>query len=155
MITMKGLFLLGTLAITVGACCYAYHKSNNEKNLSSVKSADENNDIFEKVSKISANVNDCCNAFVTKEWLTNKAKQLLAKSNVQKIALIKLDYLLMTNLTISEALSEYLNDGYDYILVTLSCLNNIQSVEIIKNIGDPDSEIDKLLGSEKMIVIKE
>lgn len=90
---------------------------------------------------------------LTIRWLKDKIKSLLAKRNVKKVAAMDLERLI-DECPNQKTLDDLFDDGYDKVIATVNDSGKVEDVEVVKNTGDEDWEVEELLGSERMVVIK-
>ncbi len=86
-------------------------------------------------------------------WLKKKLTDMRMKNNVVKAAAIRLERL-VEECPDHTSLRELYNSGYDIVLASVSAAGTIEDLEVFKDIGSGDPEVDKLLGDEGMVVIK-
>lgn len=91
---------------------------------------------------------------LTIRWLKNKIKTLLAKKNVKKVAAMDLERL-VDECPNQKCLNDLLDDDYDMVVASVNDNGKIEDVEVVKNTGDEDYEVDDLLGSERMVVVNQ
>ncbi len=89
---------------------------------------------------------------LTIRWLKNKIKEMLAKRNIKKVAAMDLEKLIdeCPNQT---TLDELMDDGYEKVIANVNESGKIQDVEVVKDEGYGDYEVDQLLGDERMVVV--
>jgi len=85
-------------------------------------------------------------------WLKERIRKLFQKQNVKKVAAAPLEKLIeeCPNTT---SLDDFLKDGYTDVLATVDNSGQVENVELIKNTGSTDPEIERLYGREDMVVI--
>lgn len=88
----------------------------------------------------------------TFKWLKKRIKQKFEKKNVKKVAAMTLEKL-VDECPNEISLDNLMDEGYTDILATLDSNGQIDEVEVIKNIGDEDPEINRLYGEPEMVVI--
>ena len=90
--------------------------------------------------------------YYTIKWLKNRIKQKFEKQNVKKVAATTLEKL-VNECPNEISLDNLLNDGYTDVVVSINNSGEVEDLDVIKNTGSSDPEIERLLGSEEMIVV--
>lgn len=88
---------------------------------------------------------------VTASWLKNKIRELLAKKDVAKVAVMTMDKLI--EVLPNEKPLEELRDYYNLVIATVNVDGKIKDIKFVKDKGSGDPEVDKLLGDESMVVV--
>lgn len=91
---------------------------------------------------------------VTIRWLREKIKSLLAKRNVKKVAAMDLEKLI-DECPNQKTLDDLFDDGYDKVIASVDYNGKVVDFEVIKDESDGDDEVDRLLGSERMVVVSD
>lgn len=89
---------------------------------------------------------------LTLKWLKNKIKNMFLKRNVKKVACVELEKL-VEECPNEMSLDQLLDEGNTHLMASVDDYGKIDEVNVIKDIGDGDYEVDRMLGSEGMIVI--
>ena len=89
---------------------------------------------------------------LTIRWVKDKIKEFIAKKNVKKVAVTKLKKLI-EECPNQKTLDDLLNDDYDTVFATVNENDEVQDVEIVKNTGYDDPEVDRMLGEGEMVVV--
>lgn len=89
---------------------------------------------------------------VTIRWVKDKIKELIAKRNAKKVAVTKLKKLIK-ECPNQKTMDDLLNDDYDTVFATVNENDEVQDVEVVKNTGYDDPEVDRLLGEDEMVVV--
>lgn len=89
---------------------------------------------------------------LTVRWLKNKFKELLAKKNVKKVAAVELERLI-DECPNQRTLDDLFDEDYTHVVASVNNSGKIEDVEVIKDTGDGDYEVDELLGNERMVVV--
>lgn len=145
---MRGLLFLGSLAVAAGAC-YLLCKTIDELTDPSDYNADSSDDISS-----GANLKfETYSAVVTKEWIITKTRDLFNNTSAKKIAVIDLKYVESFKDKFQKNFSQYVNEGYDYVLVLMDSCGDIIRVDVVKNLFGDDEEVGNMLGDEHMLVI--
>lgn len=88
----------------------------------------------------------------TIKWLKTRIKQKFQNQNVKKVAATTLEKL-VNDCPNEISLEELLNDGATDVIATVDSDGQIEDIEIIKNTGPADPEVEELLGYDGMVVI--
>ena len=88
----------------------------------------------------------------TLKWLKDRIKKKFEKKNVKKVAATTLEKL-VNECPNEISLDKLMDDGYTDIVVSINDSGKVEDLDVIKNTGSSDAEIEKLLGSEEMIVV--
>ena len=89
----------------------------------------------------------------TIKWLKTRIKQKFQNQNVKKVAATTLEQLVQECPNV-RTLEELLDDGCTDVIATVDLDGQIEDVEIIKNTGSVDPEVEELLGPKGMVVIQ-
>lgn len=89
---------------------------------------------------------------LTINWLKNKIKEKIQQKNAKKVAFMDLEKM-VEECPNEMSLAELLDEGDTHIMATVDSNGKIDEVEIFKDEGFGDSEVDRMLGSEGMVVI--
>ncbi len=89
---------------------------------------------------------------ITIRWLKNKLTEMRMKRNVKKVAAVELEKMI-EDCPNQMSLQELNAKGYDMVLASVNDTGKIEDVEVVKNEGNDDYEVDRLLGDERMVVI--
>lgn len=89
---------------------------------------------------------------LTIRWLKNKIKELMAKKNVKKVAALELEKLI-DECPNQRTLDDLMDEDYTHVVASVNGSGKIEDVEVIKDTGDGDYEVDELLGDERMVVV--
>lgn len=89
----------------------------------------------------------------TIRWFKNRIKQKLEKKNVKKVAATTLEKLI-DECPNEISINNLMEDGYTDLIVSVDYNGKVDEVEVIRNTNtEKDSEIERLLGSERMVVV--
>lgn len=95
----------------------------------------------------------CCTAIIlTIGWLKKTIRGKIQKKNVAKVAFM--DFQKLVEECPNEiSLDELLEEGCTHIMATVDGSGKIDEIDLFKDIGDGDNEVDRMLGSEGMVVV--
>lgn len=162
---MKGLFLLSALALAAGVCYFTYCDTNRSENAQPINPPDEplktepksSSDLIVRLKSFFIQTNileesDMAKvSFLTIQWLIYKIKKIIAKKNVQKVAVIGINRMI-EECPNTDILISLRDKGVDLLMVAVDCKGAIIKVQSI--IADEiDIAVIELLGDEGMLVV--
>lgn len=89
---------------------------------------------------------------LTIKWLKNKIREKIQKRNAKKVAFMDLQKL-VDECPNEMSLDELLKEGDTHVMATVDEYGKIDEVDILKDEGYGDAEVDRMLGSEGMVVV--
>lgn len=90
--------------------------------------------------------------YYTIKWLKARIKKKFESQNVKKVAATTLEKL-VNECPNEISLDNLINDGYTDVVVSINDLGQVEDLDVIKNTGSSDPDIERLLGSDEMVVV--
>lgn len=87
---------------------------------------------------------------LTLRWLKDKIRKLLAKRNIKKVAAMDIEKLI-EECPNQKSLADL--DDYDMVVASVNDSGKVEDVEVVKDDGFGDYEVDEFLTDERMVVV--
>ena len=154
---MKKIIIVGIIAFLISALGYAVYQKTKESEeneddvFTDLNSKKRTSDIFNSLEKFSYYVKIDHVKILNVKYLISKVKNMMAKKNVKKVAVMELEKLIeeCPNQT---SLAELEDEGVDAIFASVDEYGNVVDVECVSaDIIDPSFQ--EKLGDEGMLVI--
>lgn len=89
---------------------------------------------------------------LTLRWVKEKIREKIQQKNAKKVAFMDLQKL-VDECPNEMSLDELLEEGNTHVMASVDAYGQIDEVDLIKDTGYGDSDVDRMLGSERMVVV--
>ena len=90
---------------------------------------------------------------LTKKWLIDRAQKKLDEKKAEKVAVTTIEKLI-DECPNEVSLKDLKNKGNTHVVASVDSSGKVVDVDVIKDQSSGDREVDDLLGSQRMVVIK-